>query len=209
MSDMSGTPPAAPSRHYFLTYFGTVLVGTDKDDWIAHAPLSGDALERLIFVEARPDDRPDSPLRKTREAPRRLPDFHMEPTGSNRYALRCSAIRPNEGVMDRFMAAMPDGRVEINREEPSHWEQYCLLSDRELDWLIVLMGRAQPVTGDAAPFEWRFIDGFRISDGRRAYDVWRMMRAAMLADLEPGKRLSLLDDAQELVDIVIQGHPVG
>ena len=209
MSDMSGTLPAAPSRHYFLTYFGTFLVGTDRDDWIAHAPLSADAMERLIFVETRPADRPDSTLRKSREAPRRLPDFHMEPNGSDRHALRCAAIRPNEGVMNHFMAAMPDGRVEINRGEASYWEEYCLLSDQELDWLVVLMTRAQPFAEDAARFEWRFIDDFRISDGQHTYDVRRMVRAGILADLKPGTRLSLLDDVQAPVDIVVQGHPAG
>ena len=203
MSDIAGMLPATQSRHYFLTYFGTFLVSTDRDDWIAHAPLSADAQGRLLFVDVGPDDRPEALLRKTREAPRRLPDFRMEPIGPDRHALRCIAIRPNEGMTNHFMVAIPDGQVEINREEASYWEEYHLLSDRELHWLVAVMERARPVAEDAAPFEWRFIEGFRLSDGRHVYDVARMMRAKVLPDLKSGERLSLLDDAQELVDIVI------
>ena len=203
MSDMTGTQPAAPSRHYFLTHFGTFLVGADRDDWIAHAPLSDDTRRRLIFVETGPGDRPETHLRKSREAPRRLPDFRLEPVNADRHALRCVAIRPNEGVVDHFMAAMPDGRVEINRGQVSHWEEYCLLSDRELDWLVALMRQARPVAEDAARFEWSFMDGFRISNGRHAFDVARMVRAGTLPDLRPGERVSLVDDAQERVDVAV------
>ena len=204
MSDIAATPPAAPPRHYFLTFLGTFLIGTDRDDWIAHAPLSRDTLPRLIFVEAEwPDERPEALLRKTREAPRRLPDFRREPVGADRQALRCIAARSNEGIVGGFMAAAPDGRVEIDRGEARDWEHYSLLSDRELDWLIGLMDKARPVAPDAAPFEWRFVDGFRISDGQHLYGLARLVRARALPDLSAGARFSLLDDARELVDVVI------
>ncbi len=203
MSDIAEKSLSAPLRYYLLTHFGTFLVGTDRDDWIAHAPLSRDALERLIFIKAGRDDQGEPLLRKSREAPRRLPDFRKEPVGLDRHALRCIAIRPNEGIIDRFMTASPDGRIEIDREEASYWEHYCLLSDRELDWLIALMELAKPLATDAAPFDWKFIDGFRISDGRHVYDVARLVRARMLPKLMPRARFSLLDDAQELVDVVI------
>ena len=193
---------AAGGKLHVLTWFGSFLQ-TSKDDWIVHAPLKGASdLSNCLYIEDQSnEERWTSLLWQYVPRPRRLPTVEINRLPNGCYSLK-DVPAGSSGTAGFYMSALPDGCIDITREQVAGWETFHLLREDQHEKLDHFLTFGRVVTTGGELHDLELSEGFTIKSAGRELSMPDVLEFLADEDRLSHPTTTLHDTSRRLVDVI-------